>query len=513
MRFLQRRLSCTVIFGVLLSWIFIYYTTLSNSSKHFNEYSNFTDARIRTLEKELLQMRCRLTERDRELFLLRNSGTLCSNETSVPRPAISLPSFFDFLPHLYTASLNALRPAVAYPNDTFPSGAKLVIGIPTVARHNFSYLLPTLQSLISGMNAEERASTLLVVLIADDEGPHSQFVAEQLHSVRSEFSQEIDSGLLHIIVPPREWYPPDLRSIPATFDDSPERMYWRTKQNLDYIFLMLYCQRRGEYYLQLEDDILTKTGFVSRIHDFTAQRPIESQWFMLEFSTLGFIGKLFRSSDLPLLAQFIALFHREKPVDWLLDLLFVNRYCHPEKSPKQCSEITKQYRVRSRPSLFQHVGVHSSLAGKLQKLRERDFGKVQLYIPHANNPRAKISTSLVGYKSYDLESAYAGRNFFWSFSPRAEDYILFDFGQGIKIRGFLFRTGNPEHQGDILTEDASVYLRRKNSGSFDRIVAFNEHGTARADFNISMVIDSLKIVVHKNLSNWVIFNEISITAE
>lgn len=56
MRFLQRRLSCTVIFGVLLSWIFIYYTTLSNSSKHFNEYSNFTDARIRTLEKELLQV-------------------------------------------------------------------------------------------------------------------------------------------------------------------------------------------------------------------------------------------------------------------------------------------------------------------------------------------------------------------------------------------------------------------------------------------------------------------------
>lgn len=78
---------------------------------------------------------------------------------------------------------------------------------------------------------------------------------------------------------------------------------------------------------------------MSRIHDFTAQRPIESQWFMLEFSTLGFIGKLFRSSDLPLLAQFIALFHREKPVDWLLDLLFVNRYCHPEKSPKQCSEV------------------------------------------------------------------------------------------------------------------------------------------------------------------------------
>ncbi|VDM46190.1 unnamed protein product [Toxocara canis] len=478
MRFLQRRSSCTAVVGVFSSWLLIYYCTRLSHSTHFDQYRTFTEGRIRTLEKELLQVRYRLTERDRELFLLKNSGTLCTNATSTPRPAISIPSFFDFLPHLYTTSLSTLHPAVAYPNDSFPTGAKLVIGIPTVARQNFSYLLPTLQSLISGMNAEEKASTVLVVLIADDEGAHSQFVIEQVRNVRSEFAQEIDSGLLHLIVPPREWYPPDLRSMPATFGDSAERMYWRTKQNLDYVFLMLYCQRRGEYYLQLEDDVLTRPGFVSRIHNFTAQRSAES-WLMIEFSTLGFIGKLFRSSDLPLLAQFIVLFHREKPVDWLLDLIFVNRYCHPEKSPKQCNEVTRQYRIRSRPSLFQHVGVHSSLAGKLQILRERDFGKAQLYIPHTNNPPAKISTNLVAYKSY----------------------------------GFLFRTGNPEHQSDILAEDAVVYLRRKDSENLDRITAFSEHGTARAEFNVTQAVDSLKIIVHKGSSSWVIFNEIFINAE
>lgn len=63
-------------------------------------------------------------------------------------------------------------------------------------------------------------------------------------------------------------------------------------------------------------------------------------------------------------------------------------------------QIAKQHRIRHRPSLFQHIGVHSSLAGKVQKLRERDFGKAQLYIPHHDNPPAKITTTLKTYMLY-----------------------------------------------------------------------------------------------------------------
>ena len=33
---------------------------------------------------------------------------------------------------------------------------------------------------------------------------------------------------------------------------------WRTKQNLDYCFLMMYAQSKGIYYVQLEDDIIAK---------------------------------------------------------------------------------------------------------------------------------------------------------------------------------------------------------------------------------------------------------------
>eukprot|EP00434_Breviolum_minutum_P006964 symbB.v1.2.006148.t1/scaffold360.1/size220131/2 len=39
------------------------------------------------------------------------------------------------------------------------------------------------------------------------------------------------------------------------FGDSPKRQWWRTKQNLDYTFLMWYAANLSDYYMQLEDDI------------------------------------------------------------------------------------------------------------------------------------------------------------------------------------------------------------------------------------------------------------------
>lgn len=39
------------------------------------------------------------------------------------------------------------------------------------------------------------------------------------------------------------------------FGDSPQREYWRAKQNLDYSFLMWYASGLSDYYMQLEDDI------------------------------------------------------------------------------------------------------------------------------------------------------------------------------------------------------------------------------------------------------------------
>ena len=38
------------------------------------------------------------------------------------------------------------------------------------------------------------------------------------------------------------------------------RSKWRTKQNIDFSYLMMYAQSRGRYYCQMEDDVIAKPG-------------------------------------------------------------------------------------------------------------------------------------------------------------------------------------------------------------------------------------------------------------
>ena len=67
----------------------------------------------------------------------------------------------------------------------------------------------------------------------------------------------IDTGLIEIISPPGEFYP-DMASLKQTLGDDMERVTWRSKQALDFSFLMMYAKDRGTFYVQLEDDVLTK---------------------------------------------------------------------------------------------------------------------------------------------------------------------------------------------------------------------------------------------------------------
>uniref|UniRef100_A0A914US84 Uncharacterized protein n=1 Tax=Plectus sambesii TaxID=2011161 RepID=A0A914US84_9BILA len=266
-------------------------------------------------------------------------------------------------------------------------------------------------------------------------GVESKFVKEQGDAIRREFATAIEGGLLEIIVPPSIWYPPNLGKIPSPLNEKPHRMYWRTKQTLDYIYLMMYCQKRGRYYMQLEDDIIAASRYVDRIREFIAHNAQKS-WLMLELSSLGFIGKLFRTSDLPLLINFFLTFHKERPVDWLLDVLFDVTYCANKQNHESCRKTVLQHRILMNPPLFQHVGVQSSLSGKIQRLKEKKFinSPPQLYVPHKNNPKATLTTSLKAYKNHTLQNAYNGDTFFWALLPQPGDYIQFDFNPPTRIQ-------------------------------------------------------------------------------
>ncbi|XP_036857985.1 alpha-1,3-mannosyl-glycoprotein 4-beta-N-acetylglucosaminyltransferase B isoform X3 [Manis javanica] len=302
---------------------------------------------------------------------------------------LRLPTVFHHLPHLL-AKESSLQPAVRVSQGR--TGVSVVMGIPSVRREVHSYLTDTLHSLISELSPQEKEDSVIVVLIAETDPQYTSVVTENIKAL------------------------------------------WRTKQNLDYCFLMMYAQSKGIYYVQLEDDIVAKPNYLSTMKNFALQQPSED-WMILEFSQLGFIGKMFKSLDLSLIVEFILMFYRDKPIDWLLDHILWVKVCNPEKDAKHCDRQKANLRIRFKPSLFQHVGTHSSLAGKIQKLKDKDFGKQALRKEHVNPP-AEVSTSLKTYQHFTLEKAYLREDFFWAFTPAAGDFIRFRFFQPLRLERF-----------------------------------------------------------------------------
>lgn len=202
------------------------------------------------------------------------------------RPAsLRFPSAYHFLPHLLDDN-NSLRPA--HLRSRGRQGVSVVLGVPTVRRDKQSYLLSTLQNLVQNMDEAEQNQTLIVVFIGETDADYVQLVAKQ---IELRFGSQLDSGLIEILSPPATYYP-NMEQLKQTLNDPPERVRWRSKQNLDFAFLMAYAQPKGTFYVQLEDDILTKRGFITIMKRFAYEKTLlKDPWFVLDFCQLGFIGE------------------------------------------------------------------------------------------------------------------------------------------------------------------------------------------------------------------------------
>lgn len=76
----------------------------------------------------------------------------------------------------------------------------------------------------------------------------------------------------------------------------------------------------------------------------------------------------------------------------------------------------------------------SSLRGKVQKLKDRQFGKIPAFYPHKNNPPAQVRTQIMPYKSFTLSKAYNGEAYFWGLLPQSSDFLEFIFNQPTVIK-------------------------------------------------------------------------------
>ncbi|XP_063046590.1 alpha-1,3-mannosyl-glycoprotein 4-beta-N-acetylglucosaminyltransferase B-like isoform X1 [Engraulis encrasicolus] len=401
------------------------------------------------------------------------------------------------------------------------SGVSLVLGIPTVRRQKQSYMVNTVASLLYDLSASQKDDMVIVIFVAESD---PAFVGSVTEDIQKNFPEDVRSGLLEVISPSASFYP-DFSKLKSTFGDSPDRVKWRTKQNLDFSFLMMYCQPKGTFYVQLEDDIVAKVGYTDAMKKF-ANGLSSEDWLYLEFSQLGFIGKLFRSSDLPMIVEFFLMFHKDKPIDWLLDHILWVKVCNPERDAKHCSGEKNRMKRRHKPSLFQHVGLHSSLSGKIQKLKDKDFGKQPLFTPH-ENPPAEVVSSLKHYQGHSLQRAYQGLDFFWGLTPTTGDYMLIRFQKPHTVQRYLFRSGNIETNGDRFY-NTTVEVEPKDKSVVDRVqkgelpqyqtstdgfivVGSFVNGVAEGTVDTAVQeVTAMRLVVHTDSDVWVLLSEMSI---
>ncbi|KAI1283784.1 Alpha-1,3-mannosyl-glycoprotein 4-beta-N-acetylglucosaminyltransferase B [Halotydeus destructor] len=501
---------------------------LNERIKHAEMLNNERKLEIMSLRLQLDGQRSVQSSNDSKRMLANPMNNLVSLSSSL----LQVPSLSSFLPNLLSYE-NSLSPAYRRVSKNSPrSRATIVFGVPTVQRPVESYLMLTLTNLISNLSPEEMKEVVIVVFIAET---NQTYVERQIAEIDELFYEHIESGLLEVISPPASYYPHLTNStIKITLNDPINRVIWRTKQNLDFAYLMMYCQPKGTYYVQLEDDVIPKPGYVSKMKAFAYKKSSENlDWFILDFCLLGFIGKMFKSRDLGSLALWFVIFRNDKPVDWLLGDIAHTKYCSLDADDKKCKkEISKRW-IQARPSLFQHIGTHSSLKGKVQKLRDKGFGKIVLANPYKNNPNATCTSSIAQYQQHGIQKAYDGQDFYWSTKPKAGDRIVITFKQPLRVDKYLFRSGNIDHPDDkvpvnstlevlpvipgldfssvISSDGVNLNKLTRTSDDYFIVASFQPNGVVQGKVPIDMGrIRSMRITVSSSPDNWLILSELFI---
>ncbi len=231
---------------------------------------------------------------------------------------------------------------------------------------------------------------------------------------------------------------PQLTGLKANYGDMPDRVYWRSKQVVDYAFMFYHGRNLSQYYIQIEDDVICAPKFYPAIKAFISDQT--KPWITLRFATLGFIGKLYKSTDLRLFAQFLMLFYQEMPIDYLY------RYFH--------HLLTYSTLPLRNQSIFQHIGHHSSLTNKSSFFQEQSFeGDKNISLAtFVGDPPALIHTTMEHFQHFIPQNAYSSNTnvFFWGKTPKVNDTFTVIFKESIKLKHVKIQTGHDIQRNNFL---------------------------------------------------------------
>ncbi|XP_068275342.1 alpha-1,6-mannosyl-glycoprotein 4-beta-N-acetylglucosaminyltransferase-like [Nyctibius grandis] len=408
-----------------------------------------------------------------------------------PEGALRVLRDMDDLSILHNVSYNLLAGSLS-PHKKF-----LAVGLASVQRPRGYYLPATLQSLFKQSSEEELQEMVVVVHLADADPGWNVRVAVD---IARKFAHHILLGRLLLIHAPHEFYP-TLEGLKRNYNDPEERVRFRSKQNVDYAFLLAFAANLSSYYLMIEDDVWSAKSFLTAIRKALASRE-GSNWATLEFSKLGYIGKLYHSSDLPRLARFLLLFYQEMPCDWLLVHFRLL--------------LTQKDVIRFKPSLFQHMGLYSSFQGTVNRLEDDEFQADALDLP--DNPPAALFTSMATFENYEPLKAYStAEGYFWGKNPAAGSIFCVVFQQPARVTRVRVRTGSEERRGDILHAGVLELGRRRRANGRDcsayTTVGTFEKGTFEGrglERGVPGPVECVRIRVTRDQSEWLIIQSIDV---
>ncbi|XP_067655431.1 alpha-1,6-mannosyl-glycoprotein 4-beta-N-acetylglucosaminyltransferase-like [Haliotis asinina] len=376
----------------------------------------------------------------------------------------------------------------------------LTIGIPTIQRKGASYYDLTIKSLISNMSPEERKEVLILVFLADTD---PRIKANLARDIRRNFSDTIDEGMLHVIQAPLDYYP-NMTITKFTYGQPEHYIQWRAKQNFDYAFMFEYSLNISKYYMQIEDDVITVDGYIGFVKQYIAEQ--QDMWTCLEFSELGFIGKLYKNTDLQKLAALLKLFYEEQPVDYTY--LYFNML------------NTQMVQRMRKPTLFQHQGIHSSYPGKIQPLKDRFFDQMTKKY-HGDNPPAEVFTSMKVFLTFIPRLAYEKtEGYFWTHgSPSDGDSFTVVFQEPHRLRRVIVDTGSVGHPEDRLLsghlEVSLTLLKTEVNIQCVNDIMIGEFKDGRIDADaleesIQFKAMCLRIKITQHQEPWLIVREIAV---
>ena len=420
---------------------------------------------------------------------------------------------------------------------------KYVIGIPTVLRQSkgTEYLLSTLTGLVTGIKNISPNKIKILVVIGETDKTAADII---FNDVQMKFTNEINDQIITIIQPRPSFYPDITYSKDVYFGDSIERQKWRTKQNLDYIYLWYHSLNlKSDYFLQLEDDIFVQANWFDVISQ-NIQGLAVQDWAMIHFTNIGFIGKLFKHQTLYELMIYAMLELTNIPCDWILDYYLTTKFC-PHLNPMSNAKFNENKNLceqqmkihaptRVGTVIFSHAGKFSSLNGQIRETKKsqkpKKVNEPQAYVKtekqkqHGQSSKARLYTNFIDYlrpdiddSNYKINQVYKNEATFHSIRHKSGDYIYIIFEElKNSIKNIEFDTGGENYKNDILKAEVNLLISDKVIND-DKLEGVNrakigsfENGTFKKNDLIVENIAGIEILVKEESEFWVFIQNIYI---